>query len=173
MIERNKKGRIIWLTGLPCSGKTTLAREIEKFFKNKGQPIQVLDGDVIRTTFCSDLGFSKQDREENVRRVAFVAKLLSDNGVNVVVALISPYQKMRKMAKKICPNMAEVYVKCSLAECKRRDAKGMYKKALSGKMKNFTGVNDLYEEPRNPDLVVDTEGEKADEWARRVFCFLN
>ncbi len=153
----NNKGTVIWLTGLPCSGKTTLSKEIEKYFQDKNLPIQRLDGDVVRTTISNDLGFSKRDRDENIRRVSYIAKMLADNGISVVVAFVSPYEKMRSFAREICPNFVGVYVKCSLEECKRRDVKGMYAKAERGEIEDFTGINDPYEKPSRAEVVIDTE----------------
>jgi adenylylsulfate kinase len=155
-IDKNK-GLVIWLTGLPCSGKTTISKELEKYFRKKRLPVQILDGDIIRKSICDDLGFSKNDRDENIRRVAYLTKILAKNKINVIVAFVSPYRKMRDFARKICPNFIEVYVKCSIKECMRRDTKGMYKKALAGKIKDFTGVQGPYEEPKKPEVVINTE----------------
>lgn len=154
---QKNKGLVIWLTGLPCSGKTTISKEIEKYFRKRKLPVQRLDGDIVRKTINSDLGFSKKDRDENIRRITHIARMLSDNGINAIVAFVSPYRKMRNFARKICPNFIEIYIKCDLKECKRRDIKGMYKKALAGKIKDFTGVQDPYEEPKKPEITLETD----------------
>ncbi len=164
---------VIWFTGLPCSGKTTLSKELEKYFKSKNIPVQRLDGDVVRKTICSDLGFSKKDRDENIKRIAYIARLLANNGVNVIVAFVTPYQKMRDFARSICPNYIEVYVKCSVEECKKRDVKGMYAMAKRGEIKDFTGVNDPYEEPKNPEIIVSTKEESAEKSVEKIVFCLN
>jgi len=153
----NEKGLVVWITGLPCSGKTTISKEIAKYLEKKGKKVQLLDGDVLRSTINSDLGFSKKDRNENIKRVVYIARMLSGHKINVVVAFVSPYQEMRENARKICPNFIEVYLKCSLEKCKNRDVKGMYKKALKGEIKDFTGVQDRYEIPNNPEIILNTD----------------
>lgn len=145
------------MTGLPGSGKTTIARELEPQLKKRGWPVEVLDGDEIRQNLSKGLGFSREDRETHLKRVTYVAKLLSRNGVAVIAAFISPYRNIREYARKETTNFVEVYVKCSVEACAKRDPKGLYKKASSGQIKDLTGPQDLYEEPLQPDLVVDTE----------------
>ena len=167
-----KKGVVIWLTGLPCSGKTTLAKEIEKYFKDKKMPVQRLDGDIVRKTISNDLGFSKKDRERNVKRLSYVAQMLSDNGINVVSAFISPHQKARDFARGLCENYIEVYVKCSVKKCEERDVKGMYAKAKRGEIKNFTGAQDLFEEPESPEIIVDTERERIEESVGKIVNYV-
>lgn len=147
----------MWLTGLPGSGKTTIARELEPELKKRGLCVEVLDGDEIRQNLSKGLGFSREDRETHLKRVTYVAKLLSRNGVAVIAAFISPYRNIREYARKETTNFIEVYVKCSVEACAKRDPKGLYKKASSGQIKDLTGPQDLYEEPLQPDLVVDTE----------------
>lgn len=171
-MKRNEKGLVVWLTGLPCSGKTTISKEIEKYFREKKLSVQRLDGDIVRGTINSDLGFSKKDRDENIRRVTHIAKMLADNGVNVVVAFVSPYQKMRNFARENCPNFVEVYVKCDIDECKRRDTKGMYAKALKGEIEDFTGVQDPYEEPENPEIKLKTKGADVIDNLNKIIFFL-
>ncbi|MDX9856097.1 MAG: adenylyl-sulfate kinase [Candidatus Moranbacteria bacterium] len=171
-MKNNKKGLVVWLTGLPCSGKTSIAKELEKYFKDNNIPVQRLDGDIVRGTINSDLGFSKKDRDENIRRVTHIAKMLSDNGVNAVVAFVSPYQKMRDFARETCPNFVEVHINCSIEECKKRDVKGMYAKALAGEIKDFTGVQDPYEIPENPEIKVDTEKKSLDESVGEILEYL-
>jgi len=150
-------GFVIWLTGLPASGKTTISNELEPRLRKTGIPIEVLDGDEIRKNLSKGLGFSREDRETHLRRVVYVAKLLSRNGVGVIAAFISPYRNIRDFARQETTNFLEVYVKCSVETCAQRDPKGLYKKASTGQIKDLTGPQDTYEEPLNPDLIVDTE----------------
>src|SRR3990172_335407 len=150
-----KNGFVVWLTGLPGSGKTTIARELEPKLREMGWPVEVLDGDEIRQNLSKGLGFSREDRETHLKRVTYVAKLLSRNGVAVIAAFISPYWSIREYVRKETTNFLEVYVKCSVETCAQRDPKGLYKKADSGEIKNLTGPQDVYEEPLNPDIVID------------------
>jgi adenylyl-sulfate kinase len=152
-----REGFVVWLTGLPGSGKTTIARELEPELKKRGWCVEVLDGDEIRQNLSKGLGFSREDRETHLKRVTYVARLLSRNGVAVIAAFISPYRNIRENARKETTNFVEVYVKCSVEACAERDPKGLYKKASVGQIKDLTGPQDLYEEPLNPDLIVDTE----------------
>ena len=154
---------VIWLTGIPGSGKTTIALELEKFYEKKGLSIEILDGDEIRKTLSKDLGLSPEDRKEHNRRVIFVAKILAKNGVTTIVPLISPYRETRAFARKEIPNFIEVWIKASVDECIKRDPKGLYKKALAGEIKNLTGLQAPYEEPENPELIIDTEKHSVDE----------
>ncbi len=148
---------VIWLTGIPASGKTTLSILLQDYYKSKNIPVDILDGDEIRKTLSSDLGFSPKDRKEHNRRVIILAKLLSKNGITTIVPLISPYEETRQNARKEIPNFVEVYVKASLETCQKRDPKGLYKKAKAGEIQNLTGLSSPYEEPENPELVLDTE----------------
>ena len=163
-----QKGIVVWLTGLPGSGKSTLAAELETRLLNLNRLSYILDGDIVRKGLNSDLGFSDADRNENIRRVAEVAAILKDASVIAIVAFISPFIKMREFARTRAgnDNFMEVYVKASLETCIRRDPKGMYKKAMSKQIADFTGISSAYEEPASPDLVIDTEklsvGESAD-----------
>ena len=159
---------VIWLTGIPGSGKTTLALELEKYYQQKDVPIEILDGDVIRKTLSKDLGFSPEDRKEHNRRVIFVAQILSKNGVTVIVPLISPYRETREFARKEIPNFVEVWVKASVDECIKRDPKGLYKKALTGEIKNLTGLQAPYEEPQNPEIILDTEKHDVKESIEQI-----
>ncbi len=154
---------VIWLTGIPGSGKTTLAEELKKYYEQKKIPVEILDGDEIRKTLSKDLGFSPEDRKEHNRRVIFVAQLLAKNGVTTIIPLISPYRETRAFARKEIQNFVEVWVKASVDECIKRDPKGLYKKALDGEIKNLTGLNAPYEEPQNAELVVDTEKHNVEE----------
>lgn len=168
----DKKGLVIWCTGLPCSGKTTLSREIEKYFRSKGLPIQRLDGDVVRTTISKDLGFSKEDRDKNIERMSYIAQMLSDNGVNVVSAFVSPYQEMRDFTRSLCKKYIEVFVDCSVKKCKERDTKGMYAKAECGEITDFTGVQDPFEIPENPEVIVNTEKETIEESLKKITDYI-
>ena len=159
------EGFTIWMTGLPGSGKSTLAAILgEKLSREYERRVELLDGDEIRKGLSRDLGLSREDREEHARRVSFLAKLLSRNGVVSVVALISPYRSSRSAAREtIGPErFVEVYVKASLEECERRDPKGLYAKARRGEISNMTGIQDPYEAPKDPDMVVDTERGSAE-----------
>ena len=157
------KAPVIWLTGIPGSGKTTIALELQKFYQNKGLSADILDGDEIRKTLSKDLGFSPEERKEHNRRVIFVAQILSKNGVTTIIPLISPYRETRAFARKEIPNFIEVWVKASVDECIKRDPKGLYKKAQAGEIKNLTGLQAPYEEPENAELVVDTENQSVEE----------
>jgi adenylylsulfate kinase len=155
----NQNGVVIWLTGLSGSGKSTLAFELEAKLLQMRKLVYVLDGDIIRSGLNSDLGFSEEDRNENIRRVAEVAAILKDVSVITIVAFISPYRIMREFARKKAgkDSFIEVYVKASLETCISRDPKGLYKKALRNEITQFTGISSLYEEPSEPDLTIDTE----------------
>ncbi len=163
---------VIWLTGIPASGKTTLANELKKYYDQNSHPCDILDGDEIRKTLSKDLGFSPEDRKEHNRRVIFIAKILAKNGVTTIIPLISPYRETRNNARKILPIFFEVWVKASLDECKRRDPKGLYKKAEAGELQNLTGLQAPYEEPQNPELIVDTENQTVEESANLVISTL-
>ena len=154
---------VIWLTGIPASGKTTIALELKKFYEKKGLAADILDGDEIRKTLSKDLGFSPEDRKEHNRRVIFVAKIHAKNGVTSIIPLISPYRETRDYARKEIPEFVEVWIKASVDECKKRDPKGLYKKALAGEIKNLTGLQAPYEEPQNPELVLDTKNQTVEQ----------
>jgi adenylylsulfate kinase len=164
------QGTVIWLTGIPCSGKTTLAQGVASSLRRHRTPVEVLDGDELRQSLSADLSFSPPDRREHARRVIFVSKLLSRNGINVIVPLISPYRETRELARRQLPSFVEVYVKCSLEECIRRDVKGLYARALRGEITQFTGVSDPYEPPQSPELVVETDVLPTDECCRRILA---
>ena len=166
------KGVTVWFTGLPCSGKTTIADKVALNLKNRGLKVERLDGDIVRKGLTSDLGFSKEDRNKNIERVTFVAKLLTRNDVIVLATFISPYIQRRQQTREEIGEFVEVYVKASVEECIKRDVKGMYKKAMDGKIKNFTGVDDPYEEPVNPEIVLDTEVETVQESVEKVLNYL-
>lgn len=161
-------GFTAWFTGLPCSGKTTIADRVAEILRDKGYKVERLDGDIVRKGLTSDLGFSKEDRDENIKRVTFVAKLLTRNGVAVLATFVSPYRERRAKTRQEIGSFVEVYTRCPVETCMERDVKGMYEKALAGEIKNFTGVDDPYEEPENPELILDTDKESIDECAQRV-----
>src|SRR6185437_11523941 len=162
------QGVTIWLTGLSGAGKSTLATLLENELRHRGLKVEVLDGDVVRQNLSKGLGYSREDRDTNIRRIAFVSKLLTRNGVAVIVAAISPYRNTRDEARESIGRFLEVHVKCSLEELVRRDVKGLYAKALRGEISNFTGVSDPYEEPLHPDVVVDSSVESVAEGAARI-----
>jgi adenylylsulfate kinase len=166
------EGFTLWFTGLPCSGKSAVADRVAAALKEKGHRVERLDGDIVRKDLTRDLGFSKNDRDENIRRVTFVAKLLSRNGVAVLTSFISPYREMRNRARTETTNFVEVYSKCPVEVCKERDVKGMYEKAIRGEIKEFTGVSDPYEEPLKPELVLETDKESLEDSTARVLAKL-
>lgn len=161
-------GMTVWFTGLSSAGKTTIATEVQRRLVNQRQKVELLDGDKFREHLCSDLGFSKEHRDINVRRIGFVAELLSRNGVIVLVAAISPYRDVRQEVRKRIPRFTEVYVNAPLRVCEGRDVKGLYKRARAGALPNFTGVDDPYEQPLAPDLECLTHVESVDECANKV-----
>lgn len=167
-----KKGFTVWFTGLPCSGKTSLAEALEAELKSRGEAVERLDGDVVRQGLSKDLGFSKEDRRKNLERVTYVAQLLSRNGVAAIVAFVSPYRSMRDAARGAIERFAEVYVRCPLEVCEKRDVKGMYKKARSGEIADFTGVSDPYEPPSSAEITVDTDREDVAACVSRVVAHL-
>ncbi len=162
------KGVTVWFTGLPCSGKTTLALKLSAELKKRGINCEELDGDITRKYLSKGLGFSKEDRDENIRRVGFVCSLLTKHGSVVTAAFVSPYRSIRDENRKLIGNFVEVYVKCSLEKCMERDVKGMYKKAIAGEIKNFTGVSDPFEEPEKPELLVETDKESEAESLKKI-----
>lgn len=168
-------GTCVWLTGLSGSGKTTIAKKLIEKLSDESidDSIQYLDGDIVRKSFTRDLGFSKEDRDENIKRVSCVASYLSYSDNVVICAFISPYTKAREKARNLCENFVEVYVDCPLEECERRDVKGLYKKARAGEIKNFTGIDDPYEAPKNPEIVVKTKEESVDESADKIVKYLS
>jgi adenylylsulfate kinase len=165
-------GFTIWFTGLSGSGKSTLSDVIEQRLKAQGRNVEVLDGDIVRTHLSKGLGFSREDRDTNIKRIAFVCSLLTRNGVACISAAISPYRDTRDWARKEIGNFVEVYVKCPLEVCRQRDVKGLYKLAYEGKIKEFTGVSDPYEEPVHPELIVETDKETVEESVQRIFARL-
>jgi len=162
------RGVTIWFTGLSGSGKTTIAQIVYNQLKKEGYKVEILDGDVIRTNLSKGLGFSKEGRDENIKRVGFVCDLLTRNEVIAIAVCISPYREVRDFNRKRIGNFIEVYTKCNLQECIKRDPKGNYKKALAGEIKNYTGIDDPYEEPVNPEVIVETDKQKPQECAKKV-----
>lgn len=170
----NQKGAVIWFTGLSGSGKSTLAHAVEKKLYEKGHLTYVLDGDNIRHGLNKNLGFSPEDREENIRRIGEVAKLFTDAGVIAMTAFISPYRKDRGRARSLVESgrFIEVYCACSLDACEERDPKGLYKKARAGEIKQFTGIDAPYEAPENPEIIVETDKLSLEESAEKVAAYL-
>lgn len=165
---------LVWLTGLSAAGKSTIAHAVEKELHDRGIRTYVLDGDNIRHGLNANLGFSPEDRKENIRRIGEVAKLMADAGVLTFAAFISPYREDRDAVRELFKddNYIEIYVKCSVEECERRDPKGQYKKARAGIIKNYTGISSPYEEPLTPELVVDTETMDLEESKASVIEYL-
>jgi adenylylsulfate kinase len=166
------KGFTLWFTGLSGAGKSTLSEAIEHRLKASGQKVEVLDGDVVRTHLSKGLGFSREDRDTNIKRIAFVCGLLTRNDVICISAAISPYRETRQWARDHIGNFVEVYVKCPIEVCRQRDVKGLYKLVDEGKIKGFTGVDDPYEEPEHPELIVETDRETVEESVGRIFARL-
>jgi adenylyl-sulfate kinase len=166
-------GATIWFTGLSGAGKSTIAELVEAELVRRGQPVEILDGDVVRTHLSKGLGFSKEDRDENIRRIGFVCNLLSKHGVFAIAAAISPYRSVRDQVRdQANGKFLEVYVATSLDECARRDVKGLYAKALAGEIPNFTGVSDPYEPPLDPELTIQTVDETPEQSAARLIAAL-
>ncbi len=163
-----ERGCVIWFTGLSGSGKTTVAQIVEDKLVDAGVPVELLDGDVVRENLSKGLGFSKEDRDTNIRRIAFVAHLLQRNGVFVITAAISPYRAVRDEVRAEIGAFVEVFVRCPVEELIRRDVKGLYERALRGEVAQFTGVSDPYEEPLNPEVTVDSEAEDIETSLRKV-----
>ena len=166
------RGLVIWLTGLSGSGKTTTGRTLEKHLREKGYKVELLDGDELRRTISSELGFSKEDRETHAKRVAYLSDLLSRNGIITIVALISPFRAFRKYARDLVGNFVEVWVQCSLETCMKRDPKGLYRDASKGELKNMTGVQQAYEPPLHPEIIVNTEKESPEECAEKIIDYI-
>ncbi len=173
---RKQKGITVWFTGLSGAGKTTVAKEIEKQLKARKIYVQRLDGDIVRKDLTRDLGFTAEDRNENIRRNTFVAKLLTQNDIITLCSFISPYQKARDYARQQIEraggSFIEVFVNAPLAVCEERDVKGLYQQAREGKIENFTGISDPYEEPENPDLELKTDVESIEESSEKVIRYL-
>jgi adenylylsulfate kinase len=170
----SQKGATLWFTGLSCSGKSTLANEVQKRLFERGHLAYVLDGDNIRHGLNRDLGFSPEDRNENIRRIGEVANLFRDAGVITLTAFISPYRADREKARSLAGDkeFIEVFCRCDLTVCEERDSRGLYRKARAGEIPEFTGISAPYEEPEDPEIVLHTDREPVDESVQRVIAFL-
>lgn len=155
----DQTGLVLWFTGLSGAGKTTTARALLEPLQAAGTRVELLDGDELRSVISKGLGFSREDRLENIRRIVYISKLLSRNGVTVMVSAITPYREMRELARSELPGYVEIFVDCPLAECERRDVKGLYAKARNAEIPHFTGIGDPYEPPEQPDIVIRTHTE--------------
>ncbi|MCD6512897.1 MAG: adenylyl-sulfate kinase [Thermoplasmata archaeon] len=162
-----KRGVVVWFTGLPCSGKTTIAKKVKEILEQKGRDVELLDGDTVRD-YIKNKDFSKEGRNKHLRYIALMAKLLAERGVVVLCSFVSPYRENRDFARSITEDFIEVFVDTPLDICIERDVKGMYKKAMAGEIKGFTGIDDPYEEPLNPELIIETVNESVEESAERV-----
>jgi adenylyl-sulfate kinase len=165
------KGIFIQMTGLSGAGKSTLAFDVGNKLRKKGHKVEIIDGDEYREGLCKDLGFSKEDRNTNIRRLGFVGKVLSRNNVITIMSAINPYDDIRQELKNNY-GATTVYVKCSLDKCVERDVKGLYKKALSGEIKQFTGISDPFEEPSSPDLIINTDSENLEQSSKKLEDFI-
>ncbi len=172
-LPTNDKGLTLWFTGLSGSGKSTLAQVLTPRLRELGKRVEILDGDEVRENLSKGLGFSKEDRDTNIRRIGFVANLLARNGVVAITAAISPYHEIRdEVRSRAQAAFVEVYVSCPLDVLESRDTKGLYKKARAGVIKNFTGISDPYEAPENPEVIVDTAVETIEQSAEKILAFL-
>jgi len=162
------RGVTVWFTGLSGAGKTTISDRVEEYLRDHQCKLERLDGDIVRENLTKGLGFSKEDRDTNIRRIGFVAHLLTRNGVIVLVSAISPYRAVREEVKQQIGDFVEIFVNAPLAECEKRDVKGLYKKARAGEIKQFTGISDPYEPPANPDVECRTDLETLDESVNKV-----
>jgi len=169
----NQKGVTLWFTGLSGSGKTTIAKALEKTLKDQGYKVELLDGDEIRDYLCRDLGFSKKDRDENIRRVSYIAKLLTRNGVITLCCFVSPYREARQKARTLIGDFIEVYVNTPLEVCETRDVKGHYAKARAGHLPEFTGVSDPYEAPTEPELQLPTDQISLEQSVNILLSYLH
>ena len=169
---KRSQGFTVWLTGLPGAGKSTLAKLLDDHLRQLGLPVALLDGDDVRKSLSKGLGFTREDREENIRRIAYVAKLISGVGGVTIVAAIAPYAQSRKEARGEIENFIEVFVKCPLQICMERDPKGLYAKAQRGEISHFTGISDPYEEPKNPEIIIETDTEQPEESLMKILSQL-
>lgn len=172
----DQAGFTIWFTGLSGAGKTAIAKPLAKALRDRGLKVERLDGDIVRQSLTSDLGFTKEDRDENIKRITFVAKLLSRNGVAVICSFISPYRQRRALTRQEIEESGaafiEAYVECPLEVCAERDVKGLYEQAFAGEIDNFTGVSDPYEPPEKADIVCPTAEETVEQSVARVLAYL-
>lgn len=166
------KGFTLWFTGMSGAGKSTISRMLEEQLRTAGATVEVLDGDVVRTHLSKGLGFSKEDRDENIRRIGFVCELLSRNGVIAIAAAISPYRAVREELRGRIPHFVEIYVECPVEVLAERDVKGLYRKALAGEITQFTGISDPYEPPLNPEVTIHSSQETPPESVARIWATL-
>ena len=166
------EGFTLWFTGLSGAGKSTLANLVAEELRRRGHRVEILDGDEVRTNLSKGLGFSKEDRDTNIRRIGWVCRLLARNGVIAISAAISPYREIRDEVRAMHDRFFEVFVQCPVPPLAERDVKGLYKKALAGEIKNFTGVSDPYEEPLKPELILNSDTEKVEESLARLLVAL-
>jgi adenylyl-sulfate kinase len=169
-MSKKKEGVVLWFTGLSGAGKSTLAEAIAPKLKSHGKKVEILDGDVVRTHLSKGLGFSREDRDTNIARIAFVSHLLARNGVVVLVAAISPFRETRDKARQLIGDFIEIHIAPPLEECIKRDVKGLYKKAIAGEIQQFTGISDPYEEPLDPELRIDTSKGSIEEGGTRILA---
>ncbi len=169
--SNNDNSFVIWLTGLSGSGKTTIAKRLYSELARKNRKVERLDGDVIRGLFPST-GFSKQDRDDHIKRIGFMASRLENHGVAVIASFISPYTETRNFVRDMCRNFIEVYVSAPLSVCEKRDVKGLYKKARAGEIENFTGIDDPYEAPDKPEIIIDSEKETVEESVSKILKYI-
>lgn len=166
------QGFTVWMTGLSGAGKSTIAERLTEDLNRRGRTVEVLDGDVVRTNLSKGLGFSREDRDTNIARIAFVCSLLTRHGVAVISAAISPYADARQQARQTIGNFVEVFVRCPIDELARRDVKGLYARALRGEIAHFTGISDPYEEPTSPEITVYTDRETVEESVTKILAYL-
>ncbi len=169
--KKTKPPSVIWLTGLSGSGKSTLAENLHKLMIKKGMKVEHLDGDVVRDIFPRT-GFSKEERDRHIRRIGFMASMLEKNGVSVIASFIAPYKESRDFVRNRCQNFVETYISTPLEVCEQRDPKGLYAKVRRGEIKNFTGVDDPYEVPENPELSIDTSNLTVEQSVRKILDYL-
>lgn len=167
-----QRGVTVWFTGLSGAGKTTICQAVEQKLRSQGYKLEVLDGDIVRENLTKGLGFSKEDRDENIRRIGFVSHLLTRNDVIVLVSAISPYRTIREEVRQKIGDFVEVYVSAPLEVCEQRDVKGLYKRARAGQIKQFTGIDDPYEAPLNPEVNCETHQETLEESVNKVLSSL-
>lgn len=163
-----QKGFTLWFTGLSGSGKSTIAERVALNLEKRGLSVETLDGDIVRTNLSKGLGFSREDRDENIKRVGFVCQLLTRHGIVAVASVISPYREAREYNRQKIKKFVEVYTRCPVEVCAERDLKGLYRKAMAGEIKGFTGVDDPYEPPENPEVICHTDKESVDESVDKV-----
>ena len=167
-----ERGLVLWLTGLSSAGKTTISDAVCSRLESTGYKVEVLDGDIVRRHLSKDLAFSKEDRDENIKRIAFVAELLARNGIFVIVSAISPYRATRDEVRRKIPGFTEVYVNAPVEVCERRDEKGLYRRARAGELPGFTGIDDPYEPPLQPEIECRTDRESVEESVQKIFNYI-